>query len=153
MLPLYPVHPLLRTTALFLLLPLLSACKKRICPDYWDPPNCEKASVERFYGIYKGISTLNDSQQIITQWNATTGSDISQVSFAPDFILQLNARDPRSFVIKDRSFLGNNKYIRSEGSKGLFLGDSLSMDFWMDEGPTVDAGEQLFHYSFKGRKL
>lgn len=140
-----PISCLLLLSGIF-----FAACSKNTCPDYWQYPDCHTAERERFYGKYKGVSTLDNGSVVITQWQMQAGPEISELSMAPDLTVQLNAQDPRMFTFKDRSFMGNNRYIRSEGSSGFFNGDSVRMEFWMDEGKSVQPNEKLIHYRFDG---
>ncbi|WP_157977137.1 hypothetical protein [Taibaiella helva] len=136
----------------FLLLLAVAAgsCTKTTCPPYWQYPDCHTPERARFFGLYRGTSLMDDKQESITQWQMQAGPEIGQLSMAPDLVLQLNAQDPRVFTIKDRSFMGNNRYIRSEGSSGFFNGDQVTIEFWTDEGASVVAGEKLTHYTFTG---
>ncbi|WP_118975565.1 hypothetical protein [Taibaiella koreensis] len=140
------------TGALLLLAVAFSACTKNTCPAYWQYPGCHSPERERFYGLYRGTSLLDDSQQTTTQWQMQAGPEIGQLSMAPDLVLQLDEKDPRVFTIKDRSLMGNNRYIRSKGSKGFFNGSEVTMEFWADEGSSVVPGEKLIHYTFTGTR-
>jgi len=141
---------LLYNAGLLLLATVAGSCTKITCPDYWQYPDCQKPEREQYFGLYRGASLLNDTATATTQWQMQAGPEIGQLSMAPDVVLQLNAKDTRIFTIKERSFMGNNLYIRSEGSTGFFNRDSVRMEFWMDEGQSVEPGEKLIHYRFSG---
>lgn len=136
-----------------ILLPLLlTSCTKNTCPDYWEYPDCKTQSRTRFIGMYKGTSIMDNGNQATTQWYFNTGPEIGELSLSPDMIVKLDPKDPRAFKIKDRSFMGNNLYIREEGSSGFFNGNTVTMEFWMDEGKTAVPGEKLIHYTFTGER-
>lgn len=136
-----------------LLSPILfsASCKKTTCPAYYKYPDCKVEVRSRFYGMYRGTCAINLQGPYMTQWEAKPGVEISEIAMANGLILILDARDPRSFTVKDRSRF-NEMYIRTEGSKGMFTDDSMTISFYMDEGAPVEPNEPLTHYTFKGKK-
>jgi hypothetical protein len=128
------------------------SCTKTSCPDFMEYPDCSTPSRDRFMGMYKGTSTLDNGNHAITLWKVQAGPVPGELSLSTDIILQLNPDDPREFTIKDRSFMGNNLYIRTENSFGFFDNNTVTMEFWADEGATVEPGEKLIHYSFNGTR-
>ncbi len=129
-----------------------TSCTKTSCPDFMEYPDCHTPSRERFIGLYKGTSTLDNGSNTTTQWKVLAGPELGELSLSPDIILQLNPKDPREFTIKNRSFMGNNLYIRSENSFGFFNENAVSIEFWADEGASAEPGEKLIHYTFTGTK-
>lgn len=129
-----------------------AACTKQTCPDYWKYPDCNRESRERFYGLYQGISLMENEQTVITQWKAEPGELVSELRISPTVTLILDPKDTRYFKIKDSSRINNDLYIRHEGFGGRFTDDSLYLDFWVDHGIDQTPGEQKIHYTFAGMK-
>ena len=95
---------------------------------------------------------MDNGEHVVTQWRMTAGPELSQINMAPQLILDLNPRDPRAFTIHDRSFMGNDEYISTEGSSGFFDGNTVTMEFWVDKGQASVAGEKKTHYQFTGTR-
>jgi hypothetical protein len=135
-----------------ILLTICAACTKQTCPDYWKYPDCKTESRERFYGLYRGISLMENEQPVMTQWKAEPTEIVSELRISPTVILILDPKDTRVFKVKDSSRMNNNLYIRHEGFGGRFTDDSLYLDFWVDQGIEQTPGEQRWHYTFAGMK-
>ena len=128
-----------------------TSCRKATCPDYYKYPDCKVEVRTRFYGMYLGTCSINQTGPYMTQWEAKSGSEVSEIAIANGLIFVLNASDPRSFTVKDRSRF-NDMYIRSEGSKGMFTDDSMTVAFYMDKGQPAEPNEELTYYTFSGKK-
>lgn len=139
--------------SVLILLTVCAACTKQTCPDYWNYyPDCKTENRERFYGLYRGASLMENEQPIITQWKAEPGEIVSELLISPTVTLVLDPKDTRCFKVKDSSRIDNDLYIRHEGFGGRFTDDSLYLDFWVDKGIEQTPGEQRWHYTFAGMK-